>query len=337
MKILVLNDSEMSAVISMREAIEADKEAMAIYSEGICDIPLRANLNIASHNGVSLYMPGWTEKAEALGTKIISIYPMNISKGLPSVPATMVLLDPVTGQVCSIMDGSYLTKLRTGALSGAATDLLAKKDTSVFLLIGTGGQAVTQLHAVLEVRPIERVLVYDMDADRAESFAGEMTEKFRNLYPAKIETAKNIDEAVAIADIITTVTTSKKPVFNGALIKPGTHINAVGSFTPDMQELPCEALKKADLIYVDTFDGVINESGDFIVPMKDGTLTREMIAGELGELVMGKTSGRTGADQISIFETTGSAILDIVVAKRIYDNAIKKNIGTYISLQVSET
>lgn len=327
MKVLLLNQEEMQSVITMEEAIEADKEALDIYSNGEKDIPLRVNLDVPAHEGQSLYMPGYAAKAKALGVKIVSVYPRNIEKGITSVPSTMVLVDDVTGQVNCLMDGTYLTQLRTGAVSGAATDLLAKKDAKNFLLIGTGGQAASQLEAVLCVRPIQSVKVFDVNLDRAREFAATMSERLG----VNVQASENLDEDVKNADIITAVTTAKQAVFNGALVKPGAHINGVGSYTPEMSEIPEEVLQKAGKIYVDTVDAV-TESGDFQKPLAANTFDESRITGELGERIAGKKPGRENDEEITFFETTGNAILDIVVAKRIYDNAMAKSVGKFVDL-----
>lgn len=334
MKILILNEKEMEKIMPMSEAIEADKEALEIYSEGGAEIPLRTNINIPEHQGQSLYMPGYASKSNALGVKIVSVYPKNIEKGLNSVPAGMILLDSSTGMINCIMDGTFLTKLRTGAVSGAATELLSRKNSKVFLLIGTGGQAESQLEAVLNVRDIEETYVCDISLERARDFAKKMTEKLGDKFKTKIIPVDNADSIVPTADIITTVTTSKKAVFDGNLLKDGTHINAIGSYTPDMQELPESALLKANLIYVDTKDGVLNESGDFIKPINSGKFNVEKdLTGELGELISGKIIGRTDDSQITVFESTGTAVLDVVVARKIYEKAlILKTFGTYIEI-----
>ena len=169
MEIRILAQDDIKEVMPMKEAIEADKEALKMYSEGSANIPLRANLDVPEHEGQSLYMYGYAPKANALGVKIVSVYPKNIEKGLNSVPATMVNLDAETGQVSTLMDGTYLTRLRTGAIAGAATDVLARKDSKIFALFGTGGQAETQLEAVLNVREIELVKVFDISKERAPS------------------------------------------------------------------------------------------------------------------------------------------------------------------------
>lgn len=327
MKVLLLNQEEMQSIISMAEVIEADKQALDIYSNGEKDIPLRINLDVPEHEGQSLYMPGYAAKAKALGVKIVSVYPRNIEKGITSVPSTMVLVDDVTGQVNCLMDGTYLTQLRTGAVSGAATDLLAKKDAENFLLIGTGGQAAGQLEAVLCVRPIKTVKVFDVNLERAKEFAANMSKKFG----VDVQASENLDEDVKNADIITAVTTAKQAVFNGTLVKPGAHINGVGSYTPEMSEIPEEVLQKSGKIYVDTVDAV-TESGDFQKPLAAKTFDESRITGELGELIAGNKPGRENDDEITFFETTGNAILDIVVAKKIYDNAMEKKVGNFVDL-----
>lgn len=330
MKIVVLKQEDMQKVFSMKNAIQADKDALSIYSQGESNIPLRVNIDIHEHEGQSLYMPGYAAQANALGVKIVSVYPKNIEKGLTSVPATMVLVNSQTGEVCSLMDGTYLTRVRTGAVSGAATDILARKDSSIFALFGTGGQAETQLEAVLSVRNIKVVKVFDINLQRAEEFAERMSAKFGKQFDVKIMAAKSSAEAVEDADVITCVTTSKRPVFDGKLVKKGCHINGVGSYTPDMHEIDEYVLTHADKVYLDTRNGVLNESGDLIIPIQNGTFSTDQVTGELGEVICGKVSGRANDDEITVFKTTGSAVLDIVTAQRIYENAVQKGVGEII-------
>ncbi|MGO1580180.1 MAG: ornithine cyclodeaminase family protein [Peptoniphilaceae bacterium] len=330
MKIRILNEKEMESVMTMEDAIQADKNALELYSRGKSIVPLRVNIDAKEYEGQNLYMPGLV--GDAAGLKIVSVYPNNISKGLTSVPASMILLDEKTGQVASLMDGTYLTRLRTGAVAGAGTDLLARKDSSVFALFGTGGQARYQLEAVLTIRTINQVYVYDIDQDRAKQFAEEMTVLYGEKFNVKINSVSNPKEAVENADIITSVTTSKKPVFDFKDVKKGSHINGVGSYTPDMQEIPGELFKEASKIYLDTREGVLNESGDLINPLKEGIITESDITGELGDLIAGKTIGREAEDEITIFETTGTAVLDLLVAKAIYKKAAEKDIGQLIEL-----
>lgn len=327
--ILILKESDIAPIVEMRDIIEADRQALSIYSKGKANIPLRSNLNVPEYNGQCLFMNGYVASAKALGVKIVSVYPKNIDKKLTSVPATMVLVDVETGFVNAIIDGTYLTKMRTGAVSGLATELLARKDSKVFALIGTGGQAVTQLEAVLTVRKIELVKVYDLYFERAEAFAKQMQEKFGSKFNVKIYATKTTDEAVEDADIITTVTVSKKPVINAEKVKKNAHINGVGSYTPEMEEIPPEILMKASKIYVDTKDA-IKESGDIVQPLKNGQIKDSKITGELGQLINGEIKGRENDEEMTFFETTGNAVLDVVAAQKIYEIAKNKNIGNLI-------
>jgi ornithine cyclodeaminase len=330
MNIVVLKSNDMKNVFSMKDAIQADKDALKLYSAGLSNVPLRVNLDIPEHEGQSLYMPGYAGGANALGVKIVSVYPKNIEKGLPSVPATMVLVNSETGEVSSIMDGTYLTRVRTGAVSGAATDVLARKDSTVFALFGTGGQAESQLEAVLTVRAIKLVKVYDISIERAEKFAEKMQKEFGDKFGVMITAVNSSDEAIKDADIITSVTTSIKPTFNGKLVKKGAHINGVGSYTPVMQEIDEFVITNSDKVYVDTRDGALNESGNFIIPINKGIYSKDKIEGELGEVILGKASGRENDEEITVFITTGSGVLDVVTAQKIYENAVKNGIGELI-------
>ena len=329
MKIAVLKEEYMKSIFSMADALRAAKDAMKAYSEGRSDIPLRVNLNVPEHEGQSLYMPGYAAEAKALGVKIVSVYPRNADKGLPSVPACMVLVDAETGEVCSIMDGTFLTRLRTGAVSGVATDLLARKDACTMALFGTGGQAATQLEAVLNVRDLKEVRVFDTVPGKARDFAARMTERFAGTFAAGIAAAASSDEAVRDADIVTAVTTASEPVFDGRLLKKGAHVNGVGSYTPAMSEIDDFVVRNAK-VYVDTRHGALNECGDLIKPIKKGLFSESGIVGELGEVVLGKVAPRTSDGELTLFCTVGTAVLDIVTARRIYEKAMEKKIGDIV-------
>lgn len=322
----------MEKVFTMKDSIDVIKIALKLYSKGEGDIPLRANIDVPKESGQNLYMPGLVSSADALGVKIVSVYPKNNKIGLESISSLMIVQDQNTGQVVSIMDGKYLTKLRTGALSGAATDLLARKNSRSFALIGTGGQARTQLEAILNVRDIKEVRVAGRNKEKAQKFVDQMQEEFKEKFDFNIFVAKNANEAVIDADIITTVTTAKTPVFDGKLVKKGAHINGVGSYNPVMQEIHPYILKKADKIYVDTRDGVLNESGDFLIPIKNGEFSEQDVFGELGEVILGEVLARENENEITFFKTVGSGIFDVVTAKKIYDKALKNNVGTTIKL-----
>ena len=324
--VVSLTKEQMDEVVGIEDIIAANEEALKIYSAGGSVIPLRLNVDVKPNNGQSLYMPGYAknDEIEALGAKIVTVYPDNPAKyNVPAVPATMILQNPKTGEVNCIMDGTYLTQLRTGALSGLASKYLAKKDSKVLLQVGVGGQAETQIDAVLSVRDIEKVYVCCRRIEKSEEFAKHMEEKYNG--KVKFIGIDNANEYVPEADIITLVTTAKNPVIDGSLVKEGTHINSVGSYTPEMQETPVEVLKKSSKIYFDTYEGVIKESGDVLTPIKNGEFSEDEITGEIGELLLGKKEGRTDDSEITWFKTTGSAVLDIVAGEMIYRKYQEKN------------
>ncbi|WP_243721459.1 ornithine cyclodeaminase family protein [Macrococcus bovicus] len=317
-----LTKQDVKDCFTMRDAIEADKEALAHYSKGQAIVPLRTNIDIATRHGQALFMPGYVEgEKDALGIKIVSVYPDNVQKGLPSVPATMIVMNPETGMVSGMIDGTYLTQLRTGAVQGAATELLSRPDAKIGALIGTGGQAECQLEAMLTVRDLEEVRIFDLDFSRASAFAEEMALKF-GVRMVPVETS---EACVTDADIITSVTTSKRPTFEARHIKRGAHINGVGAYTKDMCEIPKEIIKDADVVIFDTTDGVMQEAGDFIQPLEEGFVNENQYNGELGQLINGEIKGRQLEDEITIFKTVGSAVLDVVTASKILEAYQKKS------------
>lgn len=318
MDITILDEKAIKAVYTMKDAIADCKEAAKLYSAGKCHIPLRANLNIPEHNGQSLYMYGYVPAVGASGVKIVSVYPDNIQKGLNNVPATMILLDASTGEVKCLLDGTVLTRIRTGAIAGLATDILSGKDSTVFALFGTGGQALSQLEAILNVRSIKYVKVYGVDFDKAKKFAHQAEEIFGEQYNVEIRAVENTDEAVQNADIITTVTTSTHAVFDGNLVKEGAHINGVGSYRPDMAEID-EYIVTHGKVYVDTRDGALQESGDLLQPISKGLFSANKVVGEIGDVLNGRAVGRENDTELTFFETTGSAVFDLVTAQRIYE------------------
>ena len=325
---LILTKSDIQRCFSMKDAILAAKEAVRLYSSGDATVPLRTNLDVADYRGQSLYMPAVTRgKQNALGVKIVSVYPENIEKGLPSVPATMVALDPETGIVSAILDGTYLTQLRTAAIQGAGTEELANPDAKIGGLIGTGGQGYQQAIAMMTARDLEELRVFDIDFKRAQAFAKELSKDVADLFATKIYAVETAKEAVTDADVITTVTTSKVNTFDAADVKAGAHVNGIGAYTPEMLELPAELLVKADAVVFDTNDGVLAEAGDILEPIKQGLLTKEDYTGELGDLLLGKIQGRQHPEDITVFKSVGSAVLDIVTAQMIVEKALQDGIG----------
>ncbi|QYN45199.1 ornithine cyclodeaminase family protein [Gilliamella sp. ESL0441] len=323
---LILSANDIQHVYSMKDAIEADKQALKIYTQGDSEVPLRINFDM--QKGQSLFMPAHIKGKDIVGIKIVSVFPDNPKLGKPSVPAQVMMLDPLTGEVCAILDGTFVTQLRTGAVQGAATDLLARKNARRAVLIGTGGQAVSQLEAMLTVRDLTDVAIYDIDEQKAKQFTEAMKKHFSH-FSANLYFSQNFDEDIGQADIITSVTTSKVVTFNGDIVKPGTHINGVGAYTHEMHEIPSNIVEKADIRVLDTKEGVFAEAGDIIDPINQKRVSKNDFF-ELGELVTDSQKCRQNDEQITLFKTVGTAVLDVYVGYDIYLKAKEKGIGTNI-------
>ena len=298
---LLLSREDIKKVFTIKDAIEADKKAFQYVVEGKCEIPLRTNIQAPKYDGCFLFMPAYLEEMDTASLKIINIFPHNIDNGIPSSPAQVLLIDGKTGLVTAVLDGTYVTQLRTGAASGAAFDVLAKKDCRIGALIGTGGQAPTQLEAMLAARTLQEVRVYDMNPERTKAFAETMQEELK-YYGARIVPAASSDEAIDDADLIITVTPSSKPVFDGTKVKAGATISCVGAYQHHMQEMDPAILPRASKIYFDSREAVLSESGDILIPLEEGIITEEDFTGDLGDVLLGKVVGRENDDEIIVFE-----------------------------------
>ncbi|MQS89486.1 ornithine cyclodeaminase family protein [Companilactobacillus mishanensis] len=323
---LLLSRAMVEGFFTMDDAIQADKDAFKLFSEGKIDVPLRTQLPTDDGNGDFLCMPAYCGEQNTSSVKILNMFPKNIDKGLPSINAQVMVMNTETGLIDALIDGNYITQLRTGAASGAAIDLLAKKSVSDGALIGTGGQAETQLEAMLAARDLETVRVSDLNFERAKSFVEKMSKKLEK-YNTNIVAVETSDEAIEKADVIITVTPSKKPVFDGNKVKAGATVCGVGSFQPDMQETPSELVSCASKIYFDSEEAVLSESGDLLIPLKDKTITKNKFAGDLGEVVSGKVKGRENDQEIIFFKTVGIAAQDLITADRVYKKAQENNVG----------
>lgn len=324
---LLLNKSDIQKVFTMKDAIQTTKEAFVYVSQQACQSPIRTNIAAPSQDACFLFMPAYIEKIKAAGIKIVNVFPNNAKKGLPVVPAQVLLMDGETGVVQSIMDGTYITQLRTGAASGAAFDVLAKTDATIGALIGTGGQAQCQLEAMLSVRPLKEVRVYGRNPQKTQEFACQMNRQFSH-YGTQIIPVASGNQAVEDADLIITVTTATSPVFDGDKVKPGCTISGVGSYQHHMQELPASVLSRASKIYFESTEAVLSESGDITIPLSEGIISQEDFTGELGAVITGDLEGRTQSDEIIVFKTVGVAAQDLTTAYGIYEKAKEANIGT---------
>jgi len=327
---LILNATEIRQALPMQAAIQAMKAAYAALSNGQAELPLRTHLPVPTHEAVTLFMPVFLNDAngEVLAVKVVSLFPHNLERGLPLIHAVVLVLEADTGKPYAMLEGSSLTAIRTGAASGAATDLLARPDSQVVAIFGAGVQGRTQLEAVCNVRPIQFGWVFDADRKQAEGFVREMSG--RHPIPPDLRIAGSPAQAVAEADVICTATTSMAPVFSDKDLKPGVHINAVGAYTPQMQEIPPETVKRARLV-VDSRTACLSEAGDLIQPLNQGVISESHIHAELGEIVSAKRSGRTFEAQITLFKSVGVAVQDAAAARLALQNAQKIGLGQTIA------
>jgi alanine dehydrogenase len=323
----ILSREDVRQALPMHQAIETVKGAFAQLSTGQADVPLRLALNVPRHNGVTLLMPAYLRTDEQMAVKIVSVFHENPAQGLPLIHALVVVVDATTGRPAAIMDGIYLTALRTGAASGAATDLLARQDTHIAAIFGAGAQGRTQLEAVCAVRPIQEAWIYDKEPERAAAYADEMSQRLS--LPVRV--AETPAEAVHRADVICTATTSSSAVFEDADVQPGTHINAVGAYTPEMQEIPVETVLRAKVV-IDHREASLAEAGDLLIPLKQGLITEDHIYAELGEIAAGLKPGRASPEEITLFKSVGVAVQDVAAAGAVLEAARRLNLGSEVAL-----
>lgn len=315
----------------MRDAIAAVSEAYRVFSAGQSLTPLRTSIYNAKQDGVTLFMPAFIPSCESLGAKILSIYPHNVVLGKKSLTATMVLLNSETGEVSALIDGTYLTQLRTGAASGCAIDYLARRDARIGALIGTGAQALCQLEAMLTMRKLEKVFLYGLDRAEVVAFVNKAHQELKCIGKTKLVPALSSTEAIQDADIIITVTNAHKPVFDGKRVKAGALISAIGAFTPEMQELDDEVIARAGKIFVDSREATQLESGELLRAVEHGVIDKSVFEKEIGQLINKKLIGRSDDHEIIIFKSVGIATQDAVTATHIYQKALEKNVGLTVS------
>ncbi|MCL7451616.1 MAG: hypothetical protein M8467_01055 [Anaerolineae bacterium] len=330
MKLRILSGADVRRAVTMAEAIEAVRQAYIQLSTGQAVVPLRTPVEVERRDGVTLFMPAYLAGSDAMAAKIVSVFPENTKRGLPLIHAVVIVVDAETGRPVALMDGTYLTALRTGAASGVATDLLARPDARIAAIFGAGAQARTQLEAVCTVRPIERVWVYDTSNEAAAAYAEEMRGRGQPI-PADISVADSPTQTVQDADVICTATTSSAPVFSDADLRPGVHVNGIGAYTPEMQEIPAETVARATIV-VDSRSASLAEAGDLIIPLRSGLITEDSVYAEIGEVAAGRLSGRQSAEEVTFFKSVGVAVQDVAVADLILRRAKALGLGIEVDL-----
>lgn len=320
-EVLLLGRSEIEELLSMGEALKAVEHSFRLNTEGGTIMPPKLYLNLPQYQGDFRTMPVYIDGS--VGVKWVSVYPDNWKQNLPSIVATIILCDPNTGCPLAIMDGTYITNVRTGATGGVAVKYLARRDSSVIGFIGAGMQAKTQLLAISEVLPqIKEVKVFDLHRDASLKYAKQMGARL-SLNISPVETIEEATEA----DIVVTTTPSRTPIVKKQHIRPGTHINAIGADAKGKQELEADLLTGAKII-VDDIEQA-SHSGEINVPLSEGVIKVEDIHGTLGEVVANIKKGRENDGEITIFDSTGLAIEDIICAKLVCEKAKERGATTF--------
>ena len=324
MKLLCLSAADLRAALPMAVAIRVMKQALAAYSSGRAVLPPRTTLPTPELDATTLVMPCRLPEY-GLGAKLVSVFPRNRDRLRPLVSGLVVLLDPATGEPDALVDGSALTAWRTGALTGAATDLLARDDVRVAAVIGAGAQARTQIPALDTIRTLDEIRIYSRTPDQV----GYLVEKLQPHVSARLVAADSAVAAVRDAGVVCTVTSSTTPVIDGGTLAPGTHVNAIGSFTPAMKELDEITIRRAR-VFVESRTAAAAEAGELIAAVEAG-LTDAHSWTELGRVVTGTAPGRESPQEITLFKTVGLAVEDIAAAGEAVARAREQGLGTEVS------
>jgi alanine dehydrogenase len=325
MDTLILNQTEVLSLLHSPEVLEAVEGAFRAYGLKQVQMPPKQYLFYSKYSGDLRTMPAYIEPVDATGVKIVNVHPKNGERGLPTVMAVVTLVDPQTGYPISLMNGTYLTALRTGAAGAIASKYLARKDAHIVGFIGCGVQAQTQLDMHVLVRDVKKIVIFDTNKEVQQHFA----DWARQHHKIEVEPVGSI-EAACRCDILNTLTPVKTPIVKKEYVRSGMHINAIGADAPGKEELESSILKVARVV-VDDWEQS-SHSGEINVPYERGELRREDLYGELGDIVAGKKPGRQSNSDITIFDSTGLGIQDIVVAHLVYNRALKADKGTHVDL-----
>jgi ornithine cyclodeaminase/alanine dehydrogenase-like protein (mu-crystallin family) len=326
MKLLILNKREIESLLSMRTCLELMETALSSLARGEVVLPLRPVLRIPESRNVFALMPSYSAELKAIGTKFITVFPENHGTEFDSHQGAVILIDGERGNLLALMDAASITAIRTAAVSGVATKLLARRDVTTLAILGSGVQARTHIDAMLAVRPFKRVLVWSRNAEHATALIASVEKR-----GVEFEVARDAESAVRGADVVCTVTASPQPVLHGKWLRPGTHVNAVGASLPTTREVDSEAVRIAE-VWVDRRESALNEAGDLLIPIKEGVISADHIRGEVGDLLSGRGTGRENDKAITVFKSLGLAIEDLACAHYLHRRALSDRLGTWVDL-----
>jgi ornithine cyclodeaminase len=323
---LAIGDAEVRSLLTMPACIDLMADALAALAAGQAQVPLRSLMWLPDRSGLLGMMPGHLATAGVMGIKVVSVMPGNHGTPFDAHQGVVLIFETRHGRPLALVDATSITAIRTAAVSGVATRLLARPDAGDLAILGSGTQAVSHLEAMCAVRPIRRVRVWSRTPSHARQFAE--TESGRRGIP--IEIAADAREAVAGADLVCTTTASPEPVLHGAWISPGTHINAVGSSVRSARELDSAAVARSRL-FVDRRESTLNEAGDFLMARAEGAITDDHIIAEIGDILDGRAQGRRTAAEITLFKSLGLSVEDVASAMFVYQQASAQGAGTRLA------
>ncbi len=324
---ILLTEADVKTLLTMDDLIPAMSTALAAFSARQVQQPLRTVLTIGEQHAFYGVMPAYIPGTPALGTKLVTVFSGNPARGLTTHLASIVLLDPETGALLSLMDGRYITESRTAAVSAVSVQHLAREDASVLAILGTGVQARSHLEAIAKVRKLQDVRVWSRSSVNADTFIREMQPHVE----CSLRKVGSAEEAVRDAAIVALTTASKEPVVYSEWIADGTHICAVGACRPAEREMEGALVARADL-YVDSREAALAEAGDIVLPIKEGLIDPTHIKAELGEITGGRVPGRVSGDRVTIFKSLGMAVEDVAAAHLVYRRAMARGVGQVVTL-----
>jgi ornithine cyclodeaminase/alanine dehydrogenase-like protein (mu-crystallin family) len=322
----ILTQSQVTELLPMGECIPVMESALASLSRGEVVLPLRTVMRLPDGQAFGM-MPAYSAALPAFGTKVITVFPGNHARGLDSHQGAVLLFDAEDGRIVGLLDASSITAIRTAAVSAVATKLLARSDAATLALLGSGVQARTHLEAVIRVRPIERVRVWS----RTPAHAAAFVEWAIRAHDIEVAAAASARDAVHGADVVCTVTASREPVLEGAWLAPGMHVNAVGASQPDARELASDAVARTR-IFADRRESLVNESADYLIPLREGRVTEAHVIAELGEILIGRARGRESRHEITLFKSLGLAVEDVAAACHALQRAEREGVGFDVAL-----
>lgn len=327
MKVLIADQNQVTKLLPMADCIEVMADALRSAATGRVDMPLRSRIVLPDGDSILGWMPGYAAGLNAMGIKVISAFPKNHGTAYDSHIGVVLLFETENGLLRAIVDATAVTAIRTAAVSGVATRVLAREDAGDLAIIGAGTQAKAHLEAMLRVREIRRARVASRNPESARAFA----ERESARHGIAVEAVPDAKSAVDGADIVCTVTSSNAPVVLGEWLAPGTHINAVGAFKPNARELDTAAVVRSKL-YADRMESILAEPGDFLIPKAEGAVGDDHVAGEIGEVLAGLKPGRESAEEITLFKSLGIAVEDLAAADFILRKAEETGAGTFLEI-----